>query len=393
MLPRRASASVSRLRSRDGGSPVLAASHLSQRRRYASAWIHAARYPATSPMRVCGPRVEYTRIGFSPQAIFRPYLAPGNFIPCTLGLGTILRITLRPPNRLPDPGSTWIVVTPPARSRGNCGSCGHTECSTHTYPVTGFTSSLASSRDQTLGAAFAPKCEWSSMMPGVTYFPVPSMTTAPAGAATVAPTETTLPSCMRIAPFRVRGPAAVKMFTLRITVGGDEYGLYVLGKGSAFGTLSAPGPGPVCAATGSAANSSVENSARVRMPSCSSVDGRRCRVDSGRSYPSRTRGASRSATKRAAAVRDVVRAEGVDLQRREAQHHRRVVHGPRHRAPAARVNGRYQRAVDQLGGLPEVAGVDARHRVRGNDVVARFQHAPGECRREPARFGDMAMIE
>src|SRR6185437_33503 len=104
-------------------------------------------------MRVCGPpRLPYTRLGFSPHAIFRPYLAPGNFIPCTVRDGTTLRIALRPPNRLPEPGSTCSVVTPPARLRGNCGSCGHTECSAHTYGVAGFTSSLPSLFDSTPGA-------------------------------------------------------------------------------------------------------------------------------------------------------------------------------------------------------------------------------------------------
>src|SRR3972149_2425270 len=81
------------------------------------------------------------------------------------------------------------------------------------------------------------------MMPGVTYFPAPSMNTASAGAITVGPTATILRSWRRIAPFRISGPAAVKMFTLRITVGRDANGAYVLGKGSALGTLSAPAPG------------------------------------------------------------------------------------------------------------------------------------------------------
>src|SRR6478609_2339510 len=95
-------------------------------------------------MRVDGPRCAYTRLGFSPHAILRPYLAPGNFIPCTVRDGTTLSTTLRPPIRLAEPGSTWIVVTPPARVRGNCASCGHTECSTHTLAVTGLVASLTS---------------------------------------------------------------------------------------------------------------------------------------------------------------------------------------------------------------------------------------------------------
>src|SRR5688572_11469716 len=152
MLPRRTSASVSLPRSRDGASPCLSAFHLSQRLRYASAWIQALRYPATLPMRVEGPRLAYTRLGFSPHAILRPYFAPGNFIPCTDRDGTTLRIALRPPIRFAEPGRTWIVVTPPARLRGNCGSCGHTECSAHTCAVTGSVASLPSLSAGTPGA-------------------------------------------------------------------------------------------------------------------------------------------------------------------------------------------------------------------------------------------------
>src|SRR4051812_41807765 len=96
-------------------------------------------------MRVDGPRLAYTRLGFSPHAILRPYLAPGNFIPCIERDGTTLSTALLPPMRFADPGRTWIVVTPPASVRGNCGSCGHTECSTQTWAVTGFVASLMSS--------------------------------------------------------------------------------------------------------------------------------------------------------------------------------------------------------------------------------------------------------
>ena len=38
------------------------------------------------------------------------------------------------------------------------------------------------------------------------------------------------------------GPAAVKTVTLVISVGAEGNGVYVLGKGSAFGTDRAPGP-------------------------------------------------------------------------------------------------------------------------------------------------------
>src|SRR5688500_7163268 len=104
-------------------------------------------------MRVDGPRLAYTRFGFSPHAILRPYFAPGNFISWTERPGTTLSTTLRPPIRFAEPGSTWSVVIPPASTRGNCGSCGHTECSAQTCAVTGFVASLPSLNAATPGAA------------------------------------------------------------------------------------------------------------------------------------------------------------------------------------------------------------------------------------------------
>src|SRR5690349_12027112 len=87
-------------------------------------------------------------------------------------------------------------------------------------------------------------CEWVSMMPGVTYLPVPSMTTASAGAFTLGPTWAILPFVRSTAPFRMVGPAAVRIVTFRMTVGREANGRYVLGKGSALGVEVAPGPGP-----------------------------------------------------------------------------------------------------------------------------------------------------
>src|SRR5688500_5555870 len=175
-------------------------------------------------MRVDGPRLAYTRFGFSPQAIFNPYFAPGNFIPCTVRDGTTLSVTPRPPNRLADPGSTWIVVTPPARLRGNCGSCGHTECSAQTCDVFGFVASLPSLSAWPPGAAYNPRWECVSMRPGVTNFPVPSMTTASAGASTVAPTAAIFPSRSSTEPLLIDGPAAVRIVAFRMTVTGEGNG-------------------------------------------------------------------------------------------------------------------------------------------------------------------------
>src|SRR2546423_13757699 len=80
------------------------------------------------------------------------------------------------------------------------------------------------------------------MIPGVTYLPAPSITSASAGASTVAPTPGFAPCGMRIAPFLISGPAAVRMLTFRITVVREGKGAYVLGNGSAFGVDIAPRP-------------------------------------------------------------------------------------------------------------------------------------------------------
>ena len=93
-----------------------------------------------------------------------------------------------------------MVVTPAASARGNCGSCGHTECSAHTLGVAGFVSSLPSDKASTPGAAYTPRCECVSMIPGVTNFPVPSIDTASAGTVTFAPTATIFPSCRTMLP-------------------------------------------------------------------------------------------------------------------------------------------------------------------------------------------------
>src|SRR5210317_309067 len=104
-------------------------------------------------MRVPGacPRPPYTRLGFSPQAIFRPCGAPGNFISMTLRPGRFLRVTPRPPIRLADPGSTCIAVTPPASAVVKPGSCGQTLCSAQTCAVTGAVISLPSEWDEVPG--------------------------------------------------------------------------------------------------------------------------------------------------------------------------------------------------------------------------------------------------
>src|SRR3546814_13621181 len=96
-------------------------------------------------MRVDGPPFSpYTLLGFSPQAIFRPHGAPGNFIPWEVVAGTFLSVTPRPPTRFAEPGRTCSEVIPPASAARKPSSCGHTACSDQTLAVTGAVASLPS---------------------------------------------------------------------------------------------------------------------------------------------------------------------------------------------------------------------------------------------------------
>src|SRR6185503_21053966 len=94
----------------------------------------------------------YTRFGFSPQAIFSPYGAPGNFIPCVVRAGTFFNTTERPPNRFAEPGRICSVVTPPLiKAREKPGSCGQTLCSAHTSGRVGEVASLPSELESVPG--------------------------------------------------------------------------------------------------------------------------------------------------------------------------------------------------------------------------------------------------
>ena len=57
---------------------------------------------------------------------------------------TFLRMTLRPPTRLAEPGRICMLVTPPAKALAKPASCGQTECSAQTWAVTALVASLPS---------------------------------------------------------------------------------------------------------------------------------------------------------------------------------------------------------------------------------------------------------
>src|ERR1043166_8157545 len=86
-------------------------------------------------------------------------------------------------------------------------------------------------------------CDCTSMIPGVTYLPVPSITKASAGASIELPTAAIFLSRRSTDAFVNVGPFAVMMVALRISVVRRVKGLYVLGNGSAFGNEVPPGPG------------------------------------------------------------------------------------------------------------------------------------------------------
>ena len=135
--------------------------------------------------------------------------------------GTFFSVTPRPPIRLAEPGSTCSEVMPPASAAAKPGSCGQTECSAHTFGVTGAVISLPSLCALTPGLGYTPRCECTSMMPGVTHLPVPSTRVASAGACSAVPTATILPSRSSTSASSRRWPVPVSTVACWISTGGD----------------------------------------------------------------------------------------------------------------------------------------------------------------------------
>src|SRR5919109_1280499 len=109
------------------------------------------------------------------------------------------------------------------------------------------------------------------MRPGVTNLPLPSITTASDGASTELPTATIFPSRIRIEPFSTRGPAAVRIVALRMTVGREGNGVYVLGNGSASGVESVPVRAPLRTALSAAGVAVVDGVRAVAPPDAQAV--------------------------------------------------------------------------------------------------------------------------
>ena len=127
------------------------------------------------------------------------------------------------------------------------------------------------------------------MMPGVTHRPLASTTTASAGAGTVWPTATILPSLSRTDPRSMIGPAAVRIVALRMSVGRDGSRAYV--DGYASWTIAPCAPG---ADAGCCARTAGGTAARAMARAVAAVKRRRILMDllrvsiwAGALYPAR----------------------------------------------------------------------------------------------------------
>ena len=85
-----------------------------------------------------------TRLGFSPQAIFMSRGAPGTSMSWMV-LPRFLTMAPSPPMASPDPGITWLVVTPCARIAGKAGSRGSMASTARSCAKGGFVISFTSS--------------------------------------------------------------------------------------------------------------------------------------------------------------------------------------------------------------------------------------------------------
>src|SRR5687768_999529 len=134
--------------------------------------------------------------------------------------------------RLPEPGRICMAVMPPSSAVWKPGSCGHKACSAQAFGVTGSTISLPSLCAFTPGLGYTPRCECTSIKPGVTQRPLASITVAPAGALSWLPMDAILPSTISTSPLSMRVPVPVRMVAPRISVGFALAALYVEAYGA-----------------------------------------------------------------------------------------------------------------------------------------------------------------
>ena len=97
--------------------------------------------------------------------------------------------------------------------------------------------------------ASAAVCECASMMPGVIQRPAASITSAPAGTATFAPTAAIRPSRITIVPRGIVPLLAVMMVALVIAISRDGAGTGMVSAGAGTGLCPAAAGGAPCAWT------------------------------------------------------------------------------------------------------------------------------------------------
>ena len=162
-------------------------------------------------MRVMGAflnSVPYTRLAFSPKAIF---IAAGFFIiMSSTRLPTNFTAIAVPPIMFALPGVVTPLVTPAFMARLSCGSYGLNESIILSCGVSGSFFSLWSG-DMPIARAESPVWQCASTMPGVTRRPSASIISASSGASTLTPMPAIFPPSISISPLAMSSPAMGRM--------------------------------------------------------------------------------------------------------------------------------------------------------------------------------------
>ncbi len=185
-------------------------------------------------------------------------------------------------------------MTPPASAASKPGSCGHTLCSAQTFEVTGSVVSLPSSCASAPGLAYTPRCECTSIRPGVTQRPLASTMRAPSGAASVrCRPPGRVPSTISTSPSSMRAPVPVSTVAPRISVGGLGIGRVGRREGDvAAGRVggSEAGSGAAAGACGCAAQAAVAAPAAARRRRLSGLTATFYAIGARGTTPGRTAG-------------------------------------------------------------------------------------------------------
>ena len=112
------------------------------------------------------------------------------------------------------PGRIWTVVIPAftAASSPPSSALALMASSALMWGVAGSVASLPSPPAQPIFSSMMPMWQWASMRPGITTFPVTSMTSASSGTLILLPTLTIFPPSMRMVPPSMTPSVMVKIF-------------------------------------------------------------------------------------------------------------------------------------------------------------------------------------